>query len=237
MPEIETGRTDADVAFAAAAHIAARARAAVSGHGRFCVALSGGRTPWKMLERLIELDIPWNGVHVFQVDERVAPDGDADRQRDEARCNPGSVRTPGREPPPHAGDGRGPRPGMRRLRAGHRPPHPRGPSRSGAPRARRGRPYRFVGARRSGARIHRPGRRDGRTLSGQAADDPDSSGNRPGRGAHVGGHRRLEGADARPAAGSRRDDSRRPRHTRELGGLRRRGGGGPPGPATYRCEA
>ena len=79
MLEIETGRTDADVAFAAAAHIAARARAAVSGHGRFCVALSGGRTPWKMLERLVELDLPWNGVHVFQVDERVAPHGDPDR--------------------------------------------------------------------------------------------------------------------------------------------------------------
>ena len=79
MPDINTGRTDADAAFAAAAHVAARARAAVSGHGRFCVALSGGRTPWKMLERLVELDLPWNGIHVFQVDERVAPDDDADR--------------------------------------------------------------------------------------------------------------------------------------------------------------
>ena len=79
MPDVKRGRTDADVAFAAAAHIAARARVAVSEHGRFCVALSGGRTPWKMLERLVELDVPWNGVHVFQVDERVAPDGDPDR--------------------------------------------------------------------------------------------------------------------------------------------------------------
>ena len=79
MLEIDTGRTDADVAFAAAAHIAARARATVSGHHRFCVALSGGRTPWRMLERLVELDLPWNGIHVFQVDERLAPDGDADR--------------------------------------------------------------------------------------------------------------------------------------------------------------
>ena len=79
MLEIETGRTDVDVAAAAAAHIAARARVEVSGKGVFCVALSGGRTPWKMLERLIELELPWGGVHVFQVDERVAPDGDADR--------------------------------------------------------------------------------------------------------------------------------------------------------------
>ncbi len=79
MLEIRTGRTDTDVAFAAAAHITARVRAAVSGQGRFCIALSGGRTPWKMLERLVELDLPWSDVHVFQVDERVAPDGDTDR--------------------------------------------------------------------------------------------------------------------------------------------------------------
>ena len=79
MLEIKAGRTDADVAFASAAHIAARARAAVTEHGRFCIALSGGRTPWKMLERLVDLELPWNGIHVFQVDERVAPDGDMDR--------------------------------------------------------------------------------------------------------------------------------------------------------------
>ena len=79
MLTIRTGRTDDDVAFAAAAHIAARARAAASGHGAFCIALSGGRTPWKMLERLVGLELPWDRIHVFQVDERVAPYGDADR--------------------------------------------------------------------------------------------------------------------------------------------------------------
>ena len=72
-------RTDDDTAAAAAGHIAAQARAAVAGRGVFCAALSGGRTPWKMLECLIGLDIPWAAVHVFQVDEREAPDGDADR--------------------------------------------------------------------------------------------------------------------------------------------------------------
>lgn len=79
MLEIEVSRTGDDVAVAAAAHVAGRARAAVSGYGAFCVALSGGRTPWKMLERLVELDLPWAGVHVFQTDEREAPDGDPDR--------------------------------------------------------------------------------------------------------------------------------------------------------------
>ena len=79
MLKIETGRTDVDVATAAAAHIAARARAAVSARGAFCIALSGGRTPWKMLECLVGLELRWGDVHVFQVDERVAPHGDADR--------------------------------------------------------------------------------------------------------------------------------------------------------------
>ena len=79
MLEFETGRTDDDAAAAAATHVAARARATVSVHGTFCLALSGGRTPWKMLERLVGLDLPWDAIHVFQVDEREAPDGDADR--------------------------------------------------------------------------------------------------------------------------------------------------------------
>ena len=79
MLEIEVSRTGDDVAAAAAAHVAGRAGAAVSGCGAFCVALSGGRTPWRMLERLVALDLPWAGIHVFQADEREAPDGDPDR--------------------------------------------------------------------------------------------------------------------------------------------------------------
>ena len=79
MLNVEVRRTSDDVAAAAAAHLAARARAAVSGHGVFRIALSGGRTPWKMLEHLVRLDLPWTGVHLFQVDEREAPDGHADR--------------------------------------------------------------------------------------------------------------------------------------------------------------
>ncbi len=67
------------VAHAAASLTAAEARAAVAARGRFVVALSGGRTPWTMLRALADEDVPWAGVHVFQVDERVAPDGDPDR--------------------------------------------------------------------------------------------------------------------------------------------------------------
>jgi 6-phosphogluconolactonase len=71
---------DASAAAArAAALIAADARAAVSLHGQFTLAVSGGRTPWLMLQALASHDVPWRAVHVFQVDERVAPDGHADR--------------------------------------------------------------------------------------------------------------------------------------------------------------
>jgi len=67
------------VAREAAAIIAEEARAAVAARGRFIIAVSGGHTPWVMLRTLASGDLPWNGVHVVQVDERVAPAGDPDR--------------------------------------------------------------------------------------------------------------------------------------------------------------
>src|SRR5215471_13089659 len=71
---------DADtVAKEAAALVAAEARAAVAKRGTFVMAVSGGRTPWLMLRALAREDVPWEGVHVVQVDERLAPQGDPDR--------------------------------------------------------------------------------------------------------------------------------------------------------------
>jgi 6-phosphogluconolactonase len=71
---------DADaVAREAAAFIAREARAAVAARGRFVGAFSGGHTPWQMLRALAGEDVPWKDVHVVQVDERVAPAGDPDR--------------------------------------------------------------------------------------------------------------------------------------------------------------
>ncbi len=67
------------VARQAAAIIAAEARATVAAHGRFVLAISGGRTPWLMLRALANEEVPWAGVHVVQVDERVAPAGHPDR--------------------------------------------------------------------------------------------------------------------------------------------------------------
>jgi len=67
------------VASKAAAVIADAARAAVTSRGRFIMAVSGGRTPWLMLRALTRNELPWRQVHVFQVDERLAPAGDPDR--------------------------------------------------------------------------------------------------------------------------------------------------------------
>ncbi|MGO9065151.1 MAG: 6-phosphogluconolactonase [Myxococcaceae bacterium] len=71
---------DADaVARRGAQLIAAQARAAVAARGRFTLAVSGGHTPWRMLRLLASEDVPWSKLHIFQVDERVAPAGDPDR--------------------------------------------------------------------------------------------------------------------------------------------------------------
>ena len=45
----------------------------------FTWAVSGGSTPWRMLRALAALDMPWQAVHLFQVDERIAPAGTAER--------------------------------------------------------------------------------------------------------------------------------------------------------------
>jgi len=71
---------DADsVARAGASAIAAEARAAVASRSLFTLAVSGGHTPWIMLRALAKEDVPWARVHLFQIDERVAPEGHPDR--------------------------------------------------------------------------------------------------------------------------------------------------------------
>lgn len=67
------------VAREAAKRIAEAARTAAAARGKFVMAVSGGKTPWLMLRNLAQEDVPWNAVHVFQVDERIAAAGDPDR--------------------------------------------------------------------------------------------------------------------------------------------------------------
>ena len=67
------------VARAGAAFVAAAARRAVAARGRFAFAVSGGRTPWAMFAELASEEVPWADMVVYQVDERVAPADDPDR--------------------------------------------------------------------------------------------------------------------------------------------------------------
>jgi 6-phosphogluconolactonase len=72
--------SDDDAAAAEAAKAIARAaREAVAERGKFVAAVSGGSTPWKMLRRLAEMSLPWEEIWIAQVDERIAPEGHADR--------------------------------------------------------------------------------------------------------------------------------------------------------------
>jgi len=76
---VEVFTDDECVARAAAKLIATEASAAVAARGQFVMAVSGGHTPWIMLRALANQQLPWDRIHVVQVDERIAPAGDADR--------------------------------------------------------------------------------------------------------------------------------------------------------------
>jgi 6-phosphogluconolactonase len=77
--QLEVLRDAETVAVRAAGIIAENARAACQARGLFLMAVSGGHTPWVMLRMLAREEVPWRAVHVFQVDERIAPAGDPDR--------------------------------------------------------------------------------------------------------------------------------------------------------------
>lgn len=78
---------DADaVAERGAAYVAEQAHAAIADHGRFTFAVSGGRTPWAMFAHLVG-KMPWEKVTIYQVDERIAPNGDPDRNLTHLRAS------------------------------------------------------------------------------------------------------------------------------------------------------
>ena len=76
--EVEVLPDAAAVARRGAALVSECAAAAIGARGRFTFAVSGGRTPWAMFAELADR-LPWESVSIYQVDERVAPDGDPDR--------------------------------------------------------------------------------------------------------------------------------------------------------------
>ena len=55
------------------------ADSAIRDRGQFTFAVSGGKTPWRMLELLSEGSLPWSRTALFQVDERIAPSGSPER--------------------------------------------------------------------------------------------------------------------------------------------------------------
>ncbi|MFN3996462.1 6-phosphogluconolactonase [Algoriphagus sp.] len=77
--EIRTYQSANEVAKEAALYIADRIRESISRKGFFTMAISGGRTPWEMIKKLSNEDLPWEKVFLFQVDERIAPDAHPDR--------------------------------------------------------------------------------------------------------------------------------------------------------------
>ena len=77
--ELETLPDPDAVARAGAVFVAQHARAAVAASGSFHFAVSGGHTPWAMFAELASETVPWEAVVIYQVDERVAPPDDPDR--------------------------------------------------------------------------------------------------------------------------------------------------------------
>lgn len=63
----------------AAQHLTRILRDAVRLRGTCAVAFSGGSTPIALFDALRTTRLPWSKVHVFQADERIAPEGHPDR--------------------------------------------------------------------------------------------------------------------------------------------------------------
>ena len=81
-----------EITMTGAAWLADAINRIVVARGRCVLAVSGGRSPWPMFERLVETPgVPWAHVHVIQVDERAAPDGHQDRNWTSAQQVFGSV--------------------------------------------------------------------------------------------------------------------------------------------------
>ena len=69
----------------AATRISILLEAAVRARGTASLAVSGGSTPIGLFDALAKRSLPWEHIHVVQVDERVAPTGHADRNLTELR--------------------------------------------------------------------------------------------------------------------------------------------------------
>ena len=137
--DVEVLDGPAEVARAAADYVARRARASVEDHDRFHFAVSGGHTPWQMFAELAAEEVPWAQVVLYQVDERVAPDGDPARNLTHLRESLGDAPAEVRAMPVGAADLHDAADVVRRAAARSLRPHP--------PRARARRAHGIAGAR------------------------------------------------------------------------------------------
>ncbi|HEY5438949.1 MAG TPA: 6-phosphogluconolactonase [Acidimicrobiales bacterium] len=80
------------VADAAADYVVEYAKRCIRTRGEFIFAVSGGRTPWAMFERLATKRLDWSNVTIYQVDERIAPAGDPTRNLTNLEQSLGSAR-------------------------------------------------------------------------------------------------------------------------------------------------
>jgi 6-phosphogluconolactonase len=76
---VTVASTPQKTAALAARHVARKLRDGVGARGRATLALSGGTTASLLLAELARQPLDWSKLDVFQVDERVAPAGDAAR--------------------------------------------------------------------------------------------------------------------------------------------------------------
>jgi 6-phosphogluconolactonase/glucosamine-6-phosphate isomerase/deaminase len=84
-------RISDDPAGDAARAIADWLREALRERGEAFLAVSGGTTGPPLFAELIAIDLPWERIGVWQVDERVAPDGDDARNAGQLDAIPGHV--------------------------------------------------------------------------------------------------------------------------------------------------
>lgn len=87
LVHVEAAADAAQAAVCGAALLARWILEAIAARGRALIAVSGGRTPWAMLAKLAAEPLPWDQLHVFQVDERWAEAGDPARNLTQLRSS------------------------------------------------------------------------------------------------------------------------------------------------------
>ena len=85
-------RISEDPAGDVARSLAVRLRAAIRRRGSASLAVSGGSTAPSMLAALVHEDLNWGQLTIWQVDERVAPDGHEDRNATQLWFVPGRTK-------------------------------------------------------------------------------------------------------------------------------------------------